>query len=209
MNKAKPLFITATGTGVGKTHVACMLISALTKRGIRAAPFKPIETGVISLPEDAARLKAAAAIDLPLEIICPIRFALPAAPAVARGETPIDWAKMDAAFEACKAASDIALIEGAGGAFAPIDDRFFSVDLAKRYDAKTLLIAPDRLGMIHDLLTTLEAIEKRLGRAAQWIVNIQNAEAFDRVSAPYLTRKFGRFNRLDLDFETLTDTLIK
>jgi dethiobiotin synthetase len=144
-----------------------------------------------------------------LDAICPVRFALPAAPAVAKGESAIDWSAIDAAFDRLRSLSDFVLIEGAGGSFAPIDDLFFSVDLANRYNAKTLLIVHDRLGMIHDLLTALEAVEKRLGVLPIWAVNTQNAAEFERISAPYLTQRFGGFYRLDNDFEIVADMLIK
>ena len=163
--------------------------------------------------QDAAALSRATrgfdgAVGFKPEDVCPVRFELPAAPAVAKGEKPIDWKTIDAARERLRSQSDLMIIEGAGGAFAPIEDDFFSVDLAKRYDAKPLLIASDRLGMIHDLLTTLEAIKNRLGDLPLWAVNIRDAAGFEAISAPYLTRKFKNFYRLDRDFETLADLLI-
>jgi dethiobiotin synthetase len=210
--KYKPIFITATGTNAGKTYAACALIAHYAKDGINVAPFKPIETGVISAPQDAAILQQIAqnlGCAKPLEDICPIRFALPAAPAVAKGDKPIDWNAIDAAFERLRSQSDLVVIEGAGGAFAPIDDDFFSIDLAKRYDANALIIAPDRLGMIHDLLTTLETAKNRLGVLPIWAINTRNAAEFEQISAPYLTRKFGSFYRLDKDLDFLAKLLIK
>ncbi|MDR1451635.1 MAG: dethiobiotin synthase [Helicobacteraceae bacterium] len=205
------VFISATGTGVGKTYAACALIACYAKLGLKVAPFKPIETGVIDLPSDAKALQETArafAVEFDLETICPVRFRLPAAPAVARGDKPIDWDAIDAAFERLRKASDLVMIEGAGGALAPIDDRLFSVDLAKRYDAKTLLIAPDRLGMIHDLLTTLEAVEKRLDILPLWAINARDLAEFELIAAPYLTRRFAKVYRLDRDVTALADLLI-
>ena len=52
----KGAFITATGTGVGKTWVASALAAACVQRGKRVAAIKPIETGVDPDPRDALSL---------------------------------------------------------------------------------------------------------------------------------------------------------
>ena len=52
----RSLFITATGTNIGKTHTTLKLIEALTARGLSVGVFKPIETGVDKIPQDASSL---------------------------------------------------------------------------------------------------------------------------------------------------------
>ena len=54
------LLVTGTDTGIGKTFVACALAHALRARGRTVAVMKPVETGVVSEPEDALRLREAA-----------------------------------------------------------------------------------------------------------------------------------------------------
>ena len=88
--KAASLFISGTDTGVGKTHVTCLLASALAEQGLSVAVLKPCKTGVEpsddgSLPEgsDAALLAAAARCDAPPSSILPYAFPLAAAPLVA------------------------------------------------------------------------------------------------------------------------------
>ena len=44
------LFISATGTDVGKTHTTLKLIEALATKGLKVGVFKPIETGVNDTP---------------------------------------------------------------------------------------------------------------------------------------------------------------
>ena len=50
------LFITATGTNVGKTYTTLQLIKALSSKGISVGVFKPIETGVTDTVPDATLL---------------------------------------------------------------------------------------------------------------------------------------------------------
>ena len=54
--QVQPLFITATGTNIGKTHTTVQLIEAFAAQGFRVGAYKPIETGVESIPLDASLL---------------------------------------------------------------------------------------------------------------------------------------------------------
>ena len=53
----KGAFITATGTGVGKTWLATALTTACVQRGKRVAAIKPIETGVDPDPDRRSRAR--------------------------------------------------------------------------------------------------------------------------------------------------------
>ena len=50
------IFVTATGTGVGKTYTTLKIMEIFCGLGIKAAPLKPIETGVADTPQDATAL---------------------------------------------------------------------------------------------------------------------------------------------------------
>ena len=59
------VFITGTGTEVGKTFVGAAIARALTRRKIKVIPKKPIESGCPEqdgelVPQDASALKKAA-----------------------------------------------------------------------------------------------------------------------------------------------------
>src|SRR5687767_5094052 len=83
------LFITGTDTGVGKTLVAGAIARHLHRReGLRVGVFKPVGSGCILrreglVSEDAEFLAHCADARQPLDLICPVRFAEPLAPAVA------------------------------------------------------------------------------------------------------------------------------
>jgi dethiobiotin synthetase len=73
------LFITGTDTGVGKTYVACGIVSALRSRGVRVGAYKPVVSGSLSTPEgpvweDVLRLQAALGGNHPADRICPQRL---------------------------------------------------------------------------------------------------------------------------------------
>lgn len=150
------LFVTGTDTGVGKTFVACALARALRARGRRVAVFKPVETGVTGLAEDAAGLRAAAGDPAPLDDVCPYRLRAPLAPAVAarlEGRR-VDVERLVALGRARAATADVLLIEGAGGLLVPLADTTTFLDLAARLEATLLIVAANRLGTVnHTALT--------------------------------------------------------
>lgn len=168
--KAASLFISGTDTGVGKTHVACLLASALAEQGLSVAVLKPCETGVElsddgSLPEgsDAALLAAAARCDAPPSAILPYAFPLAAAPLVAAAAagSVVEREHLDRAREKLGDQHDVLLIEGAGGITVPLAPGFTFLDLAARWALPALIVARTGIGTLnHSVLT------ERAARAA-------------------------------------------
>ena len=150
------LLVTGTDTGIGKTFVACALAHALRARGRTVAVMKPVETGVVSGPADALRLREAAVDPAPLEDICPYRLRAPLAPAVAaRAEgVTIDLARLETLIRRRQAAADVLLVEGAGGLLVPIRDAVTYADLAARLGLPLLVVAANRLGTINHCALT-------------------------------------------------------
>lgn len=127
------VYVTGTGTDVGKTHVAAALARA---SGLRA--WKPIVSGGL---EDVERLGAAAP---PLHAL---RDALsPHLAARREGVTLSARAIVDTT-------KDGSIVEGAGGLYSPLSDTETNADVARLYGvrAKVVLVAPDRLGVLHDV----------------------------------------------------------
>ncbi len=161
---AAGLFVTGTDTGVGKTVVACALIRALRRRGIDAAGMKAVETGVGEEgPLDALALCEASGGGDPLDLVCPQRFPLPVAPAVAAAaaDTALDLGSIHAAFAALAARHDCVVVEGAGGLLVPLGASTCMADLARDLALPLLVVARARLGTINHTLLTLEAARGR------------------------------------------------
>lgn len=210
----RPVFVTATGTDIGKTYASLALLEALADRGLRVGAIKPIETGVASCPQDGTALwEACRRLNPDFAAICaddvvPVCFPLPAAPAVASEGEAIDWEKISRAYDAVAAVSDIVVIEGAGGVLTPVDAERSMIDLARFFDAVVLVVGSGRLGMINDLLLSLEALNRR-GFDPLWCVNLRPGEAdgFGTISRPYLLSKFGRVMILDHDIAQIACAL--
>ena len=153
------LGVTGTDTGVGKTVIAASLIAALRQRGLRVAAMKPVETGAITGPGDATRLRAAAGDIDPLADVCPISFPEPLAPLVAgqRSGRMIALETLDAAFARLSLGREAIVVEGAGGLLVPLTERASYADLFARWRLGTVVVAANRLGALNHVRLTVQA----------------------------------------------------
>jgi dethiobiotin synthetase len=163
------LFVTATGTGVGKTVLSAALLAAMAAAGEPVRAYKPVVTGLEDEDEIAARgvwppdheLLAAVA-DMAPEDVSPLRFGPAVSPHLAAqlaGER-IDPAQLLAAARTDEAAStdDAAgtlIVEGVGGLLTPLADDYTVCDLAAALDLPVLIAARPGLGTINHTLLTL------------------------------------------------------
>ena len=178
MTDPRGLFVTGTDTGVGKTLVACGLVHAYRRLGLRVAGMKPVAAGCFETPEgwrneDVEALRAAANVDAPLDEINPYRFAEPIAPhvAAAREGRAIDPDLIRERFDALSKRADAVVVEGAGGFVVPLNDREDFGDLARLLALPVVLTVGMRLGCINHALLTQEAILSRGLVFAGWVAN--------------------------------------
>jgi dethiobiotin synthetase len=156
------LFITGTGTGVGKTYVGALIASALRASGKRVGVYKPVASGCDTVGRklvspDAIALWEAAGQPGTLEQVCPQVFAAPLAPHLAaRVEgRRVDKQLLRDGLQFWRANSDVVIVEGAGGLMSPISDGDYNADLAVEFGFPLLIVAANVLGTINATLQTL------------------------------------------------------
>jgi dethiobiotin synthetase len=164
----KGVFVTGTGTCVGKTVVCGLLAGFLRAEGKRVTTQKWVETGVTEGPSDIdvhRRLMGdpdSAAEPQPSDR-CPYRFSLPASPhlAAAREKRHVDPAVIEAAYRRLEETHDAVLVEGAGGFLVPLSEELLTGDLVARIGLPVLVVVGNRLGCVNDALLTVEAVRRR------------------------------------------------
>lgn len=179
-----------TGTGVGKTFSSSTLASTYSRLGRRVLGLKPIESGLPFPPEPGqpsdAALLAAAAGHAPSHC-----HALrdPVSPHLAARNEGVSlripevraWVEKR---EAESPSLEISVIETAGGAFSPLGAGLSNADLAKallRSGDRLLLVAPNSLGVLHEVTATLLALAAR-DLFVDWVI-LSDARAPDASSA--------------------------
>ncbi len=146
------IVITGTGTGIGKTHVARALLLAAQSSG-PVFGYKPIESGVAeNVLTDAEQLAHASTFHV--KQMPALRLRAPVSPHLAAEleGVSLDWSTLAAFVEDVRARGVNVLVELAGGLFTPIAPKLRNVDVLAMLDpTTTLLVAPNRLGVLHDV----------------------------------------------------------
>jgi dethiobiotin synthetase len=155
------LFVTGTGTGVGKTIVSAALLAAMRAAGEPLRAYKPVVTGLAeppgAWPPDHELL--ALASGMAPEEVAPLRFGPPVSPHLASslaGEQ-IDAVALVERARASASTGEALIVEGVGGLLVPLTDDFTVRDLAVELALPLLIAASPALGTINHTLLTIEA----------------------------------------------------
>ncbi len=187
--KKPGLFITATDTDVGKTVVTCAIAAALRKQmpGGKVAVCKPMATGCRRdreglIATDAEALAHFSDCRQPLDVICPVRYVPPAAPAVAAEMTgtAVDFASIARALEVLDEWGDCLLVEGVGGLLVPIDHRDAKVtmlDLAVALGYPVVVVARAGLGTLNHTAMTTRLLKSAGCKIAGLVINGYDADS--------------------------------
>ena len=165
-NKIKKVFITGSGTSVGKTYFTCSLIDLIIKKGLKVSPYKPIETGCKKIknkliPNDSKKFYKLVNKDIDIELINPYRFQQPISPNRAIQLSKKEINIKDYIEKVKKLPkNDFLIIEGAGGLCSPISSDGLNIDLIKKMNLKTILVVKDEIGAINNTLLNIEILKK-------------------------------------------------
>ncbi|HEY9203050.1 MAG TPA: dethiobiotin synthase, partial [Sulfurimonas sp.] len=190
------------------------LLREYASRGLKVGVIKPIETGVVNgYAEDAEELLEEVKElntklwHLEAEDIAPIIYEMAAAPFVASNNAPLDLKKILTKIEELEAFCDIIIIEGAGGLYVPIDEKYMMVDLISLLNAKALLVTHCSLGCINDTLLSKKALEERKIEHAVAFNCKEDDESFSKISEPYFLKTDFRVLKLSRDIDIICDVL--
>ncbi|MGB0876098.1 MAG: dethiobiotin synthase [Mycobacterium sp.] len=161
------LFVTGTGTGVGKTIATAALACNARLAGVEVAVCKPVQTGIRDGEDDLAEVARLAGIAdvhslaafpeslAPLAAAQRVGSALPGRAALVDMVAGVDRPGM------------LTLVEGAGGLLVEIGDAGVTLrDLAGDLGAPVLTVVAPGLGTLNHTALTLEALAtKRVGSA--------------------------------------------
>jgi len=164
------IFITATGTDVGKTFVAASLIGHFRQTGRVVEAIKPVVSGfdaVQAATSDPAVLLKALGRPVTLqeiERISPWRFRAPLSPDLAASKEG-RGINVDDVIAFCRRAvetrRDLLLIEGVGGIMVPLDEQRTILDVMMALQLPLILVTGSYLGAISHTLTALDSLFRR------------------------------------------------
>ncbi len=184
----RDFFVTGTDTGIGKTLAAVAMLRAWRDRGLSVAGMKPVASGAVRTPDglrndDALALAAGSSRQWPYEVVNPFTFEPPIAPHLAALEAGIEIGlpPISAALSRLQKASDVVVVEGAGGFLVPLAPGRSFADLPAALGLEVILVVGLRLGCLNHAFLTAEAVAARRLRLAGWIGNQVDA-GYDRLA---------------------------
>jgi dethiobiotin synthetase len=185
------IFITGMDTDVGKTVLTVLLARFLREQNINVAALKPICSGNRN---DARNLFLAMNGALSLDEINPWHFHAPIAPLLAarRENKKVKLAQVVAQIRTLQKRFDVLLIEGAGGLLSPLGENFNSRDLIIALHATPIVVAQNKLGVINQILLTLEALPENLrAKTRVVLMSPQKPDAATNSNAKLLAEFFA------------------
>lgn len=159
---SKNIFITGTGTDVGKTFVAGLILKKLRECGESAAYYKAAMSGNkrrddgTLIPGDALYVKTISGIAQPLDDMCPYIYENAVSPHLAsRIEgNPVQMNRVLEDFHSVCKKYDYVTMEGSGGILCPIcfdEEKIQLSDIIKACNLSCLMIADAGLGTINNV----------------------------------------------------------
>ncbi|EEQ49376.1 dethiobiotin synthase [Selenomonas flueggei] len=168
----KALFVTGTGTDIGKTYVTGLIVKCLRDAGVAAGYYKAALSGAevaadgTLLPGDALHVARVAELDAAdVTVSYVYRDAVSPHLAAQIEHRPMDFAKVAQDYRRAKERTDYLTVEGSGGIICPLrwdgDEHVVLDDLAVRLGLAALVVADAGLGTINAAVLTAEHLRAR------------------------------------------------
>jgi dethiobiotin synthetase len=161
------IFVTGSGTDVGKTFLSAALIRHWRAAGHVVAAFKPVVSGfdpaTLETSDSGVLLAALGRPSADIVTISPWRFAAPLSPdmAAAREGRALDFEAIVEFSRKAAASAECVLIEGVGGVMVPLDARHTVLDWMSALRLPVLLVTGSYLGTMSHTLTALRVLAQR------------------------------------------------
>ena len=168
---SKKIFITATGTDIGKTFVTALIVKKLRDTGYNAGYYKAALSGAeISenglIPGDAQYVNKIANINETMDNLVSYVYKEAVSPHLASKieGNPVEMNKVIEDFNNALSKYDYLTMEGSGGIVCPIrydHKKIMLEDIIKELALSTLIIADAELGTINNVVLTVEYLKNR------------------------------------------------
>ena len=169
---SKAVFLTGTGTDIGKTYISGLIVKKLAEAGKNPAYFKAAMSGNDRredgslIPGDALFVQKTSGISQPLEEMCPYVYENAWSPHLAsRVEgNPVDLEVVRKGFLETADKYDYITMEGSGGILCPLcfDERRIQLeDVIREFELSSILVADAGLGTINSVVLTVEYMKAR------------------------------------------------
>jgi len=218
----KAVFISGTGTDVGKTYIAALLLKKMRDLGFNCGYFKPVLSGAELIdgkliPGDCKYVLDMAGINDCVDKYVSYIFKEPVSPHLAAeiDGISVKKEKIRQDFENLSKDYDYIIVEGAGGIFCPLnlkDENIFLTDIIKMLNLDVIIVTSAKLGTLNSTILTTEYAKNYAINLKGIIINkydsnnlmhIDNKKNIEKLSGINIISEISK-NQPDIDIEKET-----
>ncbi len=168
----KCLFVTGTGTDIGKTYVTALMVKKLRALGKTSGYYKAALSGAERdssgglLPGDADYVRKVGNIGKSAAPLVSYVYPEPVSPHLAArlNQQPISMDRLNSDFARARSCFDYLTVEGSGGIVCPLrwdsEEKFCLDDWIRQLGLSVLMVADSGLGTINAAVLTAEHLQK-------------------------------------------------
>lgn len=164
---SKSIFITATGTDVGKTFVSALLVKKLYEAKLNVGYYKPLLSG-LELPvlSDVDYVKQVSGIPQNINTMVSYTYRKAVSPHLAAQfeGNPLELPRITQAFSELAQQYDYLTVEGCGGIICPLrydEQQIFLTDIIQALQLSTIVVTNAALGSLNATMLTLEYLKQQ------------------------------------------------
>lgn len=169
---SRGIFVTATGTDIGKTYISGLILKKLRDSGYNAGYFKAAISGAVKengkfVSSDAHYVNEISGLNEDIDDMVSYMYESEVSPHLAQKieGNKIHINKIKADYDNLQFKYDYILTEGSGGIICPIrydgKNKIMLEDIIKLLDLNVVLITHSSLGCINDTVLTCEYLKNR------------------------------------------------
>lgn len=184
---SKGLFVTGTGTDVGKTYVTALLVKKLCGSGVRAGYYKAAVSGNEKgpgglIPGDGEYVREISQNGQSLASMVPYVYRWAVSPHLAAKleGNPVEPERVAAGYRRLSREYDLITMEGSGGIVCPIrfDEKVLWLeDIIRQLKLPSLIVADAGLGSINSAVLTAEYMKQKKLPVQGFILNHYHDES--------------------------------
>lgn len=213
------LFVTATGTNIGKTYISALIVKTLRENGINCGYYKVAASGSESIEKsDAGYVNRIGQIGQQEDTLLSYIYKTPVSPHLASNleGNPVDILKIKEDYRKLTDIYDFVLTEGSGGIICPlrfdIQKQIMIEDIIEILDIPVLVIADSGLGTINSTVLTIFYLKSKGFKVSGIVINnfenslmhTDNIKMIEELSNIEVVAKVKKnADTLDLDVEKL------
>ncbi len=221
---SKNIFITGTGTDVGKTYISALIVKLLKDKGYKSLYYKAAVSGNDKVNEQLISGDSKFVCDFaelnvnPNDLVSYI-FEEPISPHLAarRKNCEIEMSKIKKDFNEISSIADFVTVEGSGGILCPIyyekNSKILLEDIIKAFNLSVIIVSNAKLGSINSTVLTVSYLKQKNIKIKGIIINDfddksfmeqDNLKMIEELTQIKILAKVGQ-NQRNIEIENIED----